>query len=212
LDQTHGIGDGVILTKYDLSSYFGTATDFSVGLGSKIPLGSSTEKNDQGITLNADLQPGSNAWDLIYWTSFSRRFNFRPTLTMNARVVYRSTGTNSSYFGDTTYKFGNEFLSFLSFSDQFVVFKKLISPSFSFKYRNAIQDEIGGFDLENTGGNWISMIPNISININTNTIFSAKAELPLYSQVDGTQLTPTYRITTGVVFIIPPKKQVFNLN
>ena len=96
---------------------------------------------------------------------------------------------------------------FLGFSDQFLLFEAITNPSLSFKYRNAKQDEIGGFQLENTGGNWVSIIPNFSINLKPNIILSIKAEIPIYSNVDGTQLTPTYRLTTGLLFIIPSKNE-----
>lgn len=212
LDQSSGIGDALLLAKYNFKDVIGKNSDLSVGIGAKIPLGSTTEKSDEGITLNADLQPGSNAWDLIYWTSVSKSMNFRPSLRLSSRVIFRSTGTNNDYFGDSTYKFGNDFQAFLGFSDQFLLFKTITSPSISFKYRNAKQDKIGGFNLDNTGGNWVSIIPNFSININTNLVFSTKAELPIYSNVDGTQLTPTYRLTTGILFTIAPKKELQILN
>ncbi len=205
LDQTSGIGDAVLLLKYNFPELLGKTSNLAIGLGTKVPLGSSTETNSQGITLNADLQPGSNAWDIIYWTSFSKNFNFRPSLTFSSRAIYRSTGTNNSYFGNSTYKFGNEFQGFISFSDQFTLFKTLTDPSISFKYRNANLDKIDGFDLDNTGGDWVSIIPNFSINLTPNITFSTKTEIPIYNNVDGTQLTPTYRITTGLLLKISPK-------
>lgn len=212
LDQSSGIGDALLLAKYNFTDVIGENTDLNFGIGSKIPLGSSTEKSDEGITLNADLQPGSNAWDLIYFTSVSKSMNFRPSLSISSRFIYRSTGTNNDYFGDSTYKFGNDFQAFVGFSDQFLLFNTITSPSISFKYRNAQQDKIGGFNLENTGGNWVSVIPNFSINVNKNLVFSSKAELPIYSNVDGTQLTPTYRLTTGILYTIAPKKKFQLLN
>jgi len=207
LDETSGVGDGVLLIKYSLNKLFGERSLVSVGIGTKVPIGSSTETNKQGITLNADLQPGSNAWDVIYWSEFSRTFNFRRSFNFSTRFIYRSTGENNSYFGDSTYRFGSEMQLFLGFSDQFLLFEAITNPSLSFKYRNAKQDEIGGFQLENTGGNWVSIIPNFSINLKPNIILSIKAEIPIYSNVDGTQLTPTYRLTTGLLFIIPSKNE-----
>jgi len=212
LDQTSGIGDGLLLLKYNFPNFTGKNTNLNLGIGVKIPLGSSTQKSSQGITLNADLQPGSNALDIVYWSSILKNFNFRPSFNISTRFIYRSTGTNNSYFGDSTYRFGNEFQAFIGFSDQFLLFKTITAPSLSFKYRNASRDKIGGFDLENTGGNWVSIIPNFSINIKSNIVFSTKAELPIYSNVDGTQLTPTYRLTAGVLFTIVPKKGVLILN
>ena len=212
LDQTSGIGDAVVLLKYNFKNSLGKNSELGIGLGSKIPLGSSTEKDENGITLNADLQPGSNTWDIIYWSSFSKRFNFRPSFNLSSRIIYRSTGTNDSYLGNSIYKFGNEFQAFLNFSDQFVFLKTLIYPSLSFKYRNAKQDQIGGFNLNNTGGDWVFIIPNFTINLTPTIAFSTKAELPIYSKVDGTQLTPTYRITTGILITLAKKENVINLN
>ncbi len=212
LDQSSGIGDAVVLLKYNFPELLGRQSNIAVGLGTKIPLGSSTETNELGITLNADLQPGSNAWDVIYWTSFSKNFNFRPSFTFSARAIYRNTGTNDTYFDNSSYKFGNEFQGFISFSDQFILLKALTNPSLSFKYRHAQRDTIDDFSLDNTGGNWVSLIPNFSINVTSNLAFSAKAEIPIYNNVDGTQLTPTYRITTGFLFKIVSKKNVLQLN
>lgn len=212
LDQTSGIGDAVLLLKYNFTNALGKNSALDLGLGAKLPLGSSTETNDQGITLNADLQPGSNAWDIIYWSSMSKNLDFRPSFNISSRIIYRNTGTNDSYFGDSTYKFGNEFLAFVGFSDQFLLFKTLTTPSISFKYRDAAQDRIGGFDVENTGGDWVWIVPDFSINITPSMVFSTRAELPIYSNVDGTQLTPTYRLTTGVLIKIAPAPDLIKLN
>ncbi|WP_299552020.1 hypothetical protein [Seonamhaeicola sp.] len=212
LDQTSGIGDAVLLLKYNFPELIGKNTGFAIGAGTKIPLGSSTETNDQGITLNADLQPGSNAWDIIYWLSASKSFDFRPTFNISSRIIYRSTGTNNTYFNDSSYKFGNELQVFLNFSDEYTLFKTLINPSISFKYRDADQDQIDGFNLDNTGGSWVSVIPNFSFNIASNMAFSSRAEIPVYNNVDGTQLTPTFRITTGLLVTLKPKPKLLNLN
>ena len=200
------------MATYSFPNLFIENSNFRFGIGTKIPFGSSEEKSNQGIVFNADLQPGSNAWDMIYWTSFFKSFNFRPSFNLSSRIIYRDTGVNNSYFRDSSYKFGNEIQAFLNMSDQFLIFKTIISPSLSFKYRKAVKDQIGGFDLDNTGGNWVSIIPNLSLNLNSNLVFSTKVELPIYSKVDGTQLTPTYRITSGILIKLFPKSNYINLN
>lgn len=210
LDQTSGIGDAVLLTMYRYKPKKIQNLEFNIGIGAKIPFGSTNEKSDEGIVLNADLQPGSNTWDVIYLMSVGKSFNFRPSFQVGGRILYRSTGINNSYYGNTTYKFGNEFLSFLSFSDIFVAFKTLISPSLSIKYRNAVKDELDAFSLDNTGGRFVSLIPNIAIDIASNVTFSTKAELPIINDVDGTQLAPTYRITTGLILRFESKQPLFN--
>jgi hypothetical protein len=212
LDQSSGIGDAVVLVRYNFPAVFGPQTDWSVGLGTKIPLGSSNEKNDAGIVLNADLQPGSKAWDIIYWSSFASQLGSRPSRVFSARIIYRVTGTNDDYLETSSYRFGNEIQTYLGMSDQYVFLGTLASPAFSLKYRHASQDRIDGFDLANTGGNWISLIPSLSFNLSTSIVFTTKAELPLYSNVDGTQLTPTSRLTAGILVKLTHKEPLLNIN
>ena len=210
LDQTSGVGDAVFLMKYNFPKLLGENSAFNIGLGTKIPLGSSTETNDIGITLNSDLQPGSNAWDIIYYALLSKNLNIRPSLNIFSRIIYRSTGTNDSYLESLEYKFGNEFQAFIGFTDQFLLFKTLSNPSLSFKYRSAEKDAIDGLDIESTGGKWVFLVPNFSINITPSISFNTKAELPIYSDVDGTQLTPTFRISTGFLINFAHKKSILN--
>ena len=212
LAQTQGIGDAIVLLSYSILKNTPSNWNVNLGLGVKIPLGSSTETNEQGITLNADLQPGSNAWDMIYLLGASKTFDFRPTMTFSSRVVYRQTGENKTYLNDSTYEFGNGIQAYLSVSDQFLIKRSLVNPGISFKYRNAKKDKIQGFDIPNTGGDWIFVIPNFSIELFQNMTFNAAAELPLYSRPDGIQLTPTYRITTGFLLNLFNKPQVITIN
>ena len=212
LQSTRGIGDAVVLAKYGFLNAIGTSSMLTFGVGGKIPLGSFDEVNDLGITYIADLQPGSGAWDLILFTAITKNFDFRPSTTFSARLIYRATGKNNDYLdGLQTYEYGNEVQMFFDVSDEFVVFKRnLFSPNLSVKYRNARKDEIDGIDLSNTGGNWIFLIPGFSWNVSDTISFLTRAELPIYSNVDGTQLTPTYRLTSGILFRFDLKKNTLN--
>jgi len=125
LQQTNGIGDAVIMTKYRFTKILGESSSISIGIGAKIPLGSFEEVNNIGITYIADLQPGSGAWDMILFSSLSKNFDFRPTATFSARTIYRSTGSNSDYLGGAqVYEYGNEIQLFVGVSDQFLIFGK----------------------------------------------------------------------------------------
>ncbi len=206
LDQTSGIGDAIVLGRYRIINK--PDYEISLGAGAKLPLGSTTNTNNIGIILNADLQPGSNALDIIYITSFSKRFSFRQSMNFSTRLTYRSTGTNNEYLGSSEYKFGNEFQAFLSVSDQFLLFKQIVVPSISFKFRDVKRDIIDGNEITNTGGNWVFLIPDFSINLTPQILFTTRLEVPLYANVRGTQLTPTYRISTGVSIQLIKKREI----
>lgn len=206
LDETSGIGDAIVLMRYQLIN--NQTDNFTVGIGGKLPLGSSTQRNSQGILLNADLQPGSNAFDFIMMSTYSKQLSFRKSMSLSARFTYRATGTNKSYQGFSEYKFGNEFQTFVGIADQLLILNQIITPSFTLKYRNAVQDQINNTRIENTGGNWIFMIPRISLNITPQLLFSTNVEVPLYAKVQGTQLTPTFRINTGLLFQFTKKSKL----
>ena len=214
IDETNGIGDGVLLFKYNINELFSPTSTLRVGAGPKIPIGATDLEDDNGILYNADLQPGSGAWDLIIWSSYLQRFSFRPTGTFSLIGIYRYTGTNNNYFNNTTtYRFGNEFQGFINYTDEFLLFKTLINPGLSLKYRWAGKDEIGESSLESTGGKWVNIIPSIDIRLSNKLFFISKVEIPLYSYVEGTQLTPTFRFTAGLFLTLSKKKnELFNLN
>lgn len=204
LDQASGFGDAIFLARYKLIE--SEKWQFSLGAGAKLPLGVTDRRSDLGILLNADLQPGSNAFDGIYIATLSRGFDFRRTLNVSLRATYRNTGTNTEYQKVNSYKFGNEIQSYLTISDQLLVFNEIISPSITIKYRKANADAINSNLISNTGGEWLFLTPSFSMYITPKMVFNSAAELPLYSNVTGTQLTPTFRLTTGVTFQISSSK------
>lgn len=196
LSQSSGIGDAILLTRYKLLEK--NNWTFSVGGGLKLPTGATDKKNDLGIVLNADLQPGSNALDAIFLTSVSKQFNFRKSLTFSSRLTYRKTGVNNEYQKVNKYKFGNETQFFVSAADQFLVFNQVFNSSLTLKYRHVLNDEINSKEISNTGGQWFFLRPSLTLELKENVRFSSSLELPIYSKVEGVQLTPTYRFNVGV--------------
>ena len=46
IDQTSGVGDGVLLAKYNFKNVLGRESFVRVGVGTKIPIGSTTKTNE----------------------------------------------------------------------------------------------------------------------------------------------------------------------
>ncbi|SDL73542.1 hypothetical protein SAMN04488514_102523 [Kriegella aquimaris] len=207
LTTTKGIGDAVFLIKYAIPDILGTNSVLNVGLGTKVPLGKSDLTTAEGFQLIADLQPGSGAWDVLGWSSVSKGLSVRPSATISASLTYRLTGKNTSYLSDSSsYEFGNVFQANVGYTDQFLLFNTIFSPGLIFKYRKASFDKIDGSRLPNTGGEWIFIRPELSALLTPSITISSRLELPLYSYVDGTQLTPTLRFTAGISFVLKKKK------
>ncbi|CAH8281960.1 hypothetical protein EV196_11249 [Mariniflexile fucanivorans] len=204
---TSGIGDAVFLVKYTVPDVLGKRTILNIGVGTKVPLGKSDIRSDQGIQLTADLQPGSGAWDGLGWLSVSKGLDFRPSATVSATATYRYTGVNSSYLNNAaTYEFGNEIQTNLGYTDQFFMFNTLFNSGLIFKYRKAFEDKIDNTGIPNTGGEWVFIRPELSVQIAPQMNMVSRVELPLYSNVVGTQLTPTVRFTIGIMVKLKPKQ------
>jgi len=195
--STHGLGDAVLMAKFILLSIAETGSEIQLGLGPKLPLGRTDLTNNFDISLNADMQPGSGSWDLISWTYYARQSVKRPTMHVSARIVGRFNGMNREYLGTQTYKFGNSMQIYLGMGDQLGWGNTILAPSLSLRYRYAGGDRVNDHELDNTGGQWINLLPALSWHINPNSILHFVPEIPLYSHVGGTQLTPTFRMQLG---------------
>lgn len=201
--HTEGIGDAVLLLKYTLVS--NNTRTWVIGLGPKIPLGTSDLK-DNGILLSADLQPGSGSWDGVAWSNLSQQIKARPSMTFVGTVTYRLSGTNPNFRINQDYQFGNEFQAIAGLSDQLVLGKLLVDPSVSLRYRRAGVDKADKAEVPNTGGEWIFFNPSLGFRISERLSYNVSGELPLYANITGTQLTPTFRFNTGFYYIISRKK------
>lgn len=206
IQSTNGLGDAVILFKYYIINDVGEV--LALGAGPKIPLGAS-DVNDQGILLGADLQPGSGAWDGVLWSYYRHQIEKRKSMSYTITASYRHTGTNQEFRADQSYRFGREFQGILGLGDRVVIGKALVDPSLSIRYRRAYEDQVATSELPNTGGEWVFIYPSFGISINSNMSFQIGLELPLYANITGTQLTPTYRFNTGLYMILQRKDPDF---
>jgi hypothetical protein len=197
---TSGFGDVVILPKIRLYK------NYQAGIGIKAPVGATELRNDQGLVLSPDLQPGSGAWDLIYWLNGTQPLGFRPSMSLIGTISLRATGTNNTYLGDQTYTFGDEILATVAIADKFVLGSFIIDPSLGFKYRHVKPDVKNGGVLPSTGGEWVFVNPGLLFQITPQTTLQANIELPLYANLEGTQVTPTYRINFGLIFLLEHKQ------
>jgi len=207
-DQTKGVGDLLFLVKYRITSVNNQIHTLSLGAGPKLPTGSAREVNGTGLILNADLQPGSGAWDAILWGNYVYRLAARPAMSLYSVATLRLTGVNNNYLNNTsTYEIGNNFRVLLGISDQLTLGSFLLSPSLGARYRKAQYDKFNSEAVPSTGGEWIFLIPGIGVAINPKLALEAGLELPVYANPNGTQLTPTYRFNLGLYYVLGGKDQ-----
>lgn len=212
LTSTNGIGDAVVLFKYRTLYLNKGQSIFTTAVGVKAPLGASDLSRQDGLPVIADLQPGSGAWDGIIWGQFVQTLGFRPSMSFTTTVTASFKGKNDEYLNNQTYQFGNEFQVMAGLSDRLFIGKSIIDPSLVLRFRNAAQDRIDDIRVPSTGGNWLFINPGMSYWLTSDLFFNANFELPMYANVDGTQVSPTYRLNTGIFFRIPLSKQELTIN
>ncbi|WP_348717661.1 hypothetical protein [Tenacibaculum sp. 190130A14a] len=206
LSETTGIGDWVVLSRYKFVN--NKTLSISSGIGLKLPTGKSDITSSNGIVFNADIQPGSNTLDYIVMSSLDLKTSFRESFSVFSRIVYRVTGENDQYQEVNRYKFGNELQFFLGATDQFLLFKQIFNPSISVKYRNAQRDLLNGRDIPNTGGDWIFLIPRFSLELTNRMALNSSVEVPIYANLKGIQLTPTYRFNVGIIYKFKKREKI----
>jgi hypothetical protein len=194
---TNGLGDAVVLLKYRITGLESPIT-WIVGAGPKIPLGNTDQTNKNGISLSADLQPGSGSWDGIIWSSLDYALPFRKSLTLSATSTWKLNGKNNEYLGSIVYQFGNEYQLSVGFADKIALGRVIIDPSISLRYRRAGRDINDNQEIEATGGQWLFILPAINVPVSQSLAFNVSISLPVYSFVNNTQLTPTNRFTAGL--------------
>ncbi len=209
--STNGIGDAALLFKYSLSKPSSNKFFFTIAAGPKIPTGQTDFVRDDGIPLSADLQPGSGSWDGLFWGNGIYKIRFRPTLNISSTVIFSYKGKNNQYLRDHTYQFGNELQVLLYVNDNFLVGKKILDTSLLFRYRKALTDRFNEEFVPNTGGQWVFLVPSLAYNISQKLAVNGYFEIPIYSEVEGTQLSPTNRVNLGIFFKINKKNDLLKI-
>lgn len=102
--STSGLGDISTLLSYIFLIKLAKQTLY-VGFGFKAPTGAIDNKNNQGIALNSDMQPGTGAWDLISMIRFVVPFKSN---SFYANLIINFKGTDKDYQPDFSNTFGDE--------------------------------------------------------------------------------------------------------
>ncbi len=204
--RTQGVGDAVIIGKFLLATLPKNGIEIQLGAGPKIPFGKHNLSDENGFPLNADLQPGSGSWDFIAWGFLLRQFNFRPSLSIYMQMVGRMNGQNKNYYAGQAYQFGNSMQLIAGTGDQIMLGRVILSPSISLKFIKYWPDRVDGFQQDNSGGEWINIIPAIGWNFSPKTALYFQTEIPVYNRVEGIQLVPTFRSQIGIYHLFSMKK------
>jgi hypothetical protein len=200
--KTKGVGDVVVLVQY--TPFSTIKRSLTMALGPKLPIGKFNATDPEfGIVLSPDLQPGSGSLDGILGASYQEYHLLNvPGFTLSGSAGYRLTTPAKRFEGDNNYRFGNETMLSLGIQKSILVKKSRITPSVFIRYRNTLSDKINGSKVAGTGGNWMYINPGIGIDLFSNLSINASGGLPVYRNLNGTQLTTAYRFNAGITYKI----------
>ncbi|MDN5200073.1 hypothetical protein QQ008_01840 [Fulvivirgaceae bacterium BMA10] len=209
--ETSGIGDLTLLSQYQVLSK--SRSILTLGLGVKFPTGGSQLKGQNNFVLPITLQPGSGSFDFILAGQFSTSlFESRQSLSFYNSLTYRlNTESDKVTFHDT-YQFGNELLVLSGFSDQVLLGSTILEPSLMLRFRHTGQDTADEHLNPNTGGNWLYLVPGARVKLSSQISSGITADLPIYRNLKGFQLTTSYRITFSLFVNLAKKTLSFDID
>lgn len=191
--NTSGLSDGVILLRY--TPFYQTPFfrhQLSLGFGARLPIGI----DDAGglLTASEDMQPSVGALGSIYWSAYSYAFNQAGTIQFNASVSY----IDNEEENDRGYTFADE-ANFTAGMSHNVSTK--LSYSASLRYRNTTADRRNGFDIPNTGGEWLDFVPAVQYSVTDKLNVGVSGRVPIARDLDGAiQFTTSYSYSLSLTY------------
>ena len=182
---------------------------FSFIGGLRLPTGNAEPDHEFSGELSRDpvLQAGHGTFDPIGGFRYVQSF---PKFTLSADALGRVTGGRNEY----GYRYANEVQAGVSVS------KAVPTPGFLKKAVDVLavgarlhgvlsgHDEDRGVRVSNTGGQWLFVIPSISLTTRHGTSYFMQLQVPLHQRVSGGQLVSNYAFTTGVSFDLTRPRRV----
>ena len=206
VNRTFGLGDPLVLLLYEKST---PELSLRPGLGVMIPLGSTDEVDDRGLTLLEDLQPGRGAWNLVPSLFVDKSISRRPQGSLFLYAIATLTGTNDDTRGGfQSYTFGDDLQLILGYGEQVYLSGLLMNPGASVRYRAAGQDKVDESLVPGTGGSFVFGRLHNDFILTPSLTLGLRVEAPLYSRVNDTQLVPTWGGTFTLNYKLYTKDQL----
>lgn len=195
--RSNGLGDGLVLIKYVLhKNTIQEQYQLALGGGAKIPWGNS-DLTQSGLSLNADMQPGTGAWDGIFWGYFSKTFIPTTNINVFAYSTLRLTGEDERFGNNDNYRFGNELIATAGVNNRLL---GSISYIIMAQYRSTSSDKRNDTKLPNTGGKWVHLMPALSYSVTNRLGLRLTTRLPVYQNLNGIQPTTAFTVSGSIFF------------
>lgn len=202
-----GVGDVSVFAQYKFLKK--NTLSAAVIAGIKIPTGHTEEKNEFGLLLAPDTQPGSGSWDPLVGLAVSKSFN---KLALHSNVLYKfsTQGAQDTTVGDSlNFNLGasKSLVDGKVFSRQ-ILPTKILGQRLSWDLISEVNGiwrekvETNGIKDPNHGGLIIMLTPGFRLSVNErffNTVFMS---FPVFQELNGVQSDLAFQLgfNTGLVF------------
>ncbi|MGC8956561.1 MAG: hypothetical protein ACP5LT_01890 [Candidatus Kapaibacteriota bacterium] len=179
-----GFGDVLLLGKFKVGNRIIFVNDLlSLGFGVKFPTGKNNAEKD-GVELPIDLQVGTGSYEFSFWSLYQNWLSNRILFTQS--FLFRTFKSNLK-----NYKFGNEMNLNTSLYYQLIDYWLNIGALIRIQKR--WKDRLDGQVVVNSGRLLIELLPGFLFDFGE-TSFRVNFGFPIYTRVEGSQLSILYRI------------------
>jgi hypothetical protein len=189
-----GLGDAIVMVKYSpksISLYSDTTLSF--GLGARIPVGVD-DATRLGVDLAEDMQPSTGAYGGMVWAYWAKALNDSKGARIYVGASHTQNGDNDRKyeFGqDTTVTFGGNYQTQTPWGFNLELL-----------YRKAGRDQRDSFEIPNTGGEWLDIVPAIQYHVTESIALKAAATIPVSRDLnDELQFTTKYAFRLSLSYI-----------
>lgn len=187
LIKGYGMSNGTLTFKYGTIVRPASQLELTTGFGVRFPFTTEPQYVD-GIKLNADVQPSTNAIGLSEMIFFNKGF---PAIGLRLFSINRY---EYNFANKSDYKYGNVLLNSVFVSKKIATYLFAILQIRN-EWKTHDQDkgnEFGEVEVTNSGYDLVTLSPQLSYSIAGKWNLTAVYDIPLYKYYNGKQMTPAY--------------------
>jgi hypothetical protein len=185
----NGLSNGTLTFKYGTIIKPVQQIELTTGFGVRFPFSANPQVVD-GVQLNRDVQPSTNAFGVSEMLFFNKGF---PSVSLRLFSINRY---DYNFADKQNYKYGNILLNSVFVSKKIIkYFFGIIQFRSEWKTNDkdfANENADGGNEVINSGFYLFTVSPQLSYSIAGKWNLTAVYDIPLYKYYNGKQMTPAY--------------------
>ena len=188
-----GLTDLWLTGKYRF--YRGPIGSLALFGGVKFPTGKFDVENSEGERVEPSATAGSGSYDGMLGLAFSRFLTSRLTFDISGQYTLRTEADD--------FKLGDRIDGGVAFAYRFTEDIQKFPQVSAFgeaNVRHLFKSEEDGERDPNTGGTALFLTPGVRVGFTENFTFTISAPLPVFQDLNGTQLKTSYKVNGALTF------------